>query len=143
MQPFVLRRGTGGGNDLNRLRTRADRIGVAHRVKFTGDFDEGDKADIYALGDVYAMPSRGEGFGFVFLEALASGLPVIGSRHDGGREALLNGKMGLLVDPSSPADVRQAILEQLGTPRAIPYALDTYSFDRFVSATHAIMNATR
>ncbi len=132
----------GGGNDLSRLRSRAERLGVAHRVRFTGDFDERDKADIYALADVYAMPSRGEGFGFVFLEALASGLPVIGSRHDGGREALLDGKMGLLVDPSSPGEVRQAILEQLGVPRTIPNALDTYSFDRFVTATHAIMNAT-
>ena len=132
----------GGGNDLSRLRTRAERLGVAHRVRFTGDFDERDKADIYALADVYAMPSRGEGFGFVFLEALASGLPVIGSRHDGGREALLGGELGLLVDPSSPGEVRQAILEQLDAQHKIPAALETFSYDRFVSATHAIMNAT-
>ncbi len=133
----------GGGDDLGHLRRKAKALGVAHRVRFSGPFDESDKAGIYALANVFVMPSRGEGFGFVFLEALASGLPVIGSRHDGGREALLGGKLGLLVDPSSPGELRQAILEQLEAPRTIPEALDVFSFERFVNSTHAIMNATR
>jgi phosphatidyl-myo-inositol dimannoside synthase len=133
----------GGGNDLDRLRAKAAKLGVADRVRFTGDFDERDKADIYALADVYAMPSRGEGFGFVFLEALASGLPVIGSRHDGGREALLDGRLGLLVDPSSCAELRHAIEEQLASPRAIPPLLNTFSFSGFAAAAHAIMDAVR
>ena len=48
---------------------------------------EADKADYFRLADVFAMPGRGEGFGFVFLEALACGVPAVGSRLDGSREA--------------------------------------------------------
>ena len=84
----------GGGDDIPRLREKAAILGVTERVRFIGDFEESEKADIYSLASVYVMPSRGEGFGFVFLEALASGLPAIGSRHDGGREALLGGELG-------------------------------------------------
>jgi phosphatidylinositol alpha-1,6-mannosyltransferase len=131
----------GGGNDISRLEARATELGVRHRVRLAGDFAEGDKADIYALADVYVMPSRGEGFGFVFLEALAAGLPVIASKHDGGREAVLGGELGLLVDPTSGAEIRAAILEQLDTRRRIPERLEHFSFDNFVMRTHAIMNA--
>jgi glycosyltransferase involved in cell wall biosynthesis len=133
----------GGGNDLDRLRAKAAKLGVAQRVRFTGDFDERDKADIYALADVYVMPSRGEGFGFVFLEALGSGLPVIGSRHDGGREALRDGRLGLLVDPSCCGELRQAIMEQIAAPKKIPALLESFSFDSFVATTHAIMGSVR
>ena len=45
------------------------------------------------------MPSRGEGFGIVLLEAAACGVPIVGSQVDGSREALLDGKLGHLVDP--------------------------------------------
>ena len=76
---------------------------------FTGIFAEEEKADLYSLADVYAMPSRGEGFGFVLLEAMASGVPVIASSHDGGREAIRDGQLGPLVDPSNPAEIRTAI----------------------------------
>ena len=57
------------------------------------------------------MPSRGEGFGFVFLEALACGIPALGSKVDGSREALLDGKMGILVDPSNPEEIKKGILD--------------------------------
>jgi phosphatidylinositol alpha-1,6-mannosyltransferase len=106
---------------------------VSGRVVFTGLFPEEDKPDLYALADVYVMPSRGEGFGYVFLEALASGAPVIGSRLDGGREALLDGKLGLLVDPSNPAEIERAIREVLeaGPSRSVPEGLGYYSFEKF------------
>jgi len=123
----------GGGNDFPRLQRKASDCGVAKRVVFTGLFPEKEKADLYALADVYVMPSRGEGFGYVFLEALASGVPAIGSRLDGGREALLDGELGLLVDPVNPAEIEQAIREVLAAapPRAIPEKLEHYSFARF------------
>lgn len=131
----------GGGSDLPRLRKLATSLGVGARVIFTGFFDERDKPDLYNLASAYVMPSRGEGFGFVFLEALASGLPVIASRHDGGREAVLNGELGLLVDPSSPGELRAAILESLSSPapRAIPSRLDFFSAENFERRVHAIV----
>ena len=67
------------------------------QVLFAGYVSEAEKADHYRLADVYVMPSSGEGFGIVYLEALACGVPVIGSRADGSREALLDEQLGILV----------------------------------------------
>jgi phosphatidyl-myo-inositol dimannoside synthase len=134
----------GGGNDLERLQRKAATLGVASRVRFTGLFDERDKPDLYNLADVYAMPSRGEGFGFVFLEALASGVPVVASKLDGGREALLGGQLGLLVDPTSPAEIRAALAETLARgERVIPSALEYFSFENFTRRVSAIVDALR
>ncbi len=141
LPPDVVYLIAGGGNDFIRLQQRALDLGVADRVIFTGLFSETDKADLYALADIYAMPSRGEGFGFVYLEALASGVPVIGSKHDGGREALLDGQLGLLVDPSNPAEIESAIKELLERPsREIPTLLEHFSFANFASRASEILD---
>jgi len=132
----------GGGTDAPRLRQRAHDLGVAGRVVFTGVFPEEEKCDLYNLADVYVMPSRAEGFGFVFLEAMASGLPVIASKHDGGRDALLEGRLGLLVDPSSPAEIRAAIVELLQRgQRGVPAALEHFSFANFKVRVAAIVDS--
>jgi glycosyltransferase involved in cell wall biosynthesis len=136
----------GGGGDRARLEQKTAQLGIADRVVFTGLFPEDEKIDLYSLADVYVMPSRGEGFGFVFLEALASGIPVIGSKHDGGREALLNGELGLLVDPSNIAEIEAAIRELLPPSaaerpeRAIAPRLEYFSFQNFVARTAAIVD---
>jgi phosphatidylinositol alpha-1,6-mannosyltransferase len=130
----------GGGNDFERLQRRAIDLGVVDRVRFTGLFPERDKPDLYALADVYVMPSRGEGFGFVFLEALACGIPVIGSKHDGGREALLDGELGLLVDPANRAEIAAAIRELLARPeRRVPPRLVHFSFTNFAARAGGIV----
>ena len=99
------------------------------------------QSGLAALADVYVMPSRGEGFGYVFLESLASGVPVIGSKLDGGREALLDGALGLLVDPSNPAEIERAIVEVLGDARReIPARLEHFSFERFSQRLDAIVD---
>ena len=133
----------GGGNDVPRLRQKAVNLGIAHRVVFTGLFPDHEKADLYNLADVYVMPSRGEGFGFVFLEALACGVPVIASRLDGGREAVRMGQLGHLVDPTSPAEIRTAIQDTLAAGRAksVPEGLDYFSYANFERRTHAIIDA--
>jgi glycosyltransferase involved in cell wall biosynthesis len=131
----------GGGNDRPRLEKKAARLGIAGRVVFTGLFPDQDKIDLYSLADVYVMPSRGEGFGFVFLEALASGVPTIGSKLDGGREALLQGELGLLVDPTNLTEIEAAIREALERPvRMVPDRLDHFSFRNFVARTAAIVD---
>lgn len=133
----------GGGTDAPRLRQRARDLGVAARVIFTGVFSEEEKCDLYNLADVYVMPSRAEGFGFVFLEAMASGLPVIASKYDGGRDALLDGRLGLLVDPSSPAEIRAAIMELLQSgQRRVPDALEYFSFTHFKRRLATIVDST-
>jgi glycosyltransferase involved in cell wall biosynthesis len=134
----------GGGNDLPRLKKKAEELGLAKRVIFTGLFPESEKRALYNLADVYVMPSRGEGFGFVLLEALACGVPAIGSRHDGGREALRGGQLGVLVDPASSADLRLAIRELLaGGEKRIPPGLEYFSFQNFTARVHAIISELR
>ncbi len=134
----------GGGNDFARLQEKAVRCGVGHRVIFTGLFPEEDKPDLYALADVYVMPSRGEGFGYVFLEALASGVPVIGSTLDGGKEALMDGELGTVIDASNPAELERAIVETLAAgKRGIPAGLEHFSFENFRRRLDAIVTATR
>jgi phosphatidylinositol alpha-1,6-mannosyltransferase len=131
----------GGGNDRARLEAKAARLGIADRVIFTGFFPDDEKCDLYALADVYVMPSRGEGFGRVFLEALASGVPVIGSKLDGGREALQHGQLGLLVDPTNTAEIEAAIRELLNRrQRVIPAGLESFSFENFVRNASAIVD---
>jgi phosphatidylinositol alpha-1,6-mannosyltransferase len=142
LPPDVVYVIAGGGNDALRLQEKAVTLGVADHVRFTGLFVEKEKADLYNLAGVYAMPSRGEGFGFVFLEAMASGVPAIASKHDGGREAVLNGDLGALVDPSNPAEIRTAIADALERPeRTIPQGLDYFAFERFTERVHAIVRA--
>jgi len=132
----------GGGNDFERLQKKAVDLSLTSRVIFTGLFDEGEKPDLYNLADVYVMPSRGEGFGFVFLEAMACGVPAIASKIDGGREALLGGELGLLVDPANPAEIRDAILYQLAHgKREIPAELAYFAFERFVERVSGIVDA--
>jgi len=122
----------GDGPDRKRLEEKAKRLGVVDYVVFSGYIPEEEKADHFRLADVYIMPSRGEGFGFVFLEALACGVPVIGSKADGSREALCGGEMGILVDPSNHKDIENGILTALRHPKGIiPEKLENFSFKNF------------
>jgi phosphatidylinositol alpha-1,6-mannosyltransferase len=130
----------GEGDDRPRLAAKARSLGVADRVIFTGFIPEAEKADHYRLADVFVMPGRGEGFGFVFLEALACGIPVVGSKLDGSREALREGALGVLVDPRRPDDILTGILQALQRPRGvIPAGLDYFSFENFEKRCHGIL----
>lgn len=117
----------GDGDDRERLKRKAEDLGVADRVRFTGFVSETEKIDLYNLADVYVMPSEGEGFGIVYLEAMACGVPVIGSVRDGSRDALRDGKLGLLVDPREPDQIIAAIRKALEMPRGRPTGLDFFS----------------
>src|SRR5262249_51211259 len=68
----------GDGNDRTRLRALAAEQGVADRVVFVGVLGQDHLTDAYRMADVFVMPSTGEGFGIVFLEAMACGTPALG-----------------------------------------------------------------
>jgi glycosyltransferase involved in cell wall biosynthesis len=108
----------GDGDDRSRLQAKATALGVAGSVVFTGHISEHEKIAHYNLADVFVMPSTGEGFGIVLIEAAACGVPVVGSRGDGSREALLEGRLGRLVDPVDQDELHAALSAALETGHA-------------------------
>jgi phosphatidylinositol alpha-1,6-mannosyltransferase len=85
--------------------------GLDSRVVFTGFIPDDQLEAHYRLGDLFIMPSKKEGFGIVFVEAMYFGLPVIAGNKDGSVEALLDGKMGILVDPDNDQELRDAVMK--------------------------------
>ncbi|MDB6108422.1 MAG: asnB [Pedosphaera sp.] len=131
----------GDGLDRPRLEQKAVKLGIKERVIFAGRISDAEKADHYRLADAYVMPSSGEGFGIVLLEAMACGIPVMASKLDGSREALRNGEMGILVDPKNSAEVHSGILETLRRPRGIvPEGMSHFSQGSYSKRCHAIMD---
>jgi glycosyltransferase involved in cell wall biosynthesis len=104
---FYLIVGTGG--DRVRAEQLAHDLGVADRVRFCGFVEDAELPEYYRLADAFVMPSRGEGFGIVFLEAMACGTPVLGGNRDGTVDALADGALGALVDPADDAAVASGI----------------------------------
>lgn len=136
--PDIAYLACGDGDDRRRLEQKAASLGVGERVVFAGTIPESRKADYYRLADAYVMPSHGEGFGIVILEALASGLPVMGSLADGTREALQEGALGELVEPSRPDEVLQGILRTLKRGKGIPEGAKQFSGEAFRARAVAI-----
>jgi len=114
----------GGGPHAATLRRLADDAGVAADVVFTGGLPAAELPSHYAMADVFAMPCRTrgagldvEGLGIVFLEASASGIPVIAGRSGGAPETVRDGETGLVVDGRDVGQIADAIVELLADRR--------------------------
>jgi phosphatidylinositol alpha-1,6-mannosyltransferase len=110
----------GGGPYLNNLRTRAVRTGLTDHVVLTGPVDFDQLPAHFAAGDVFAMPCRTrrlgmdvEGLGIVFLEASATGLPVVAGDSGGAPDAVQEGRTGFVVDGTNAVAVTDRIAELL------------------------------
>ena len=131
----------GNGSDRQRLEAKAMSLGVAERVVFTGYIPETEKADHYRLSDAYVMPGSGEGFGIVYLEAMACGIPVVASKVDGSREAVRDGELGILVDPANRDEIKAGILKALKEWRkGVPEGLSYFSYENFSYRVNEIIN---
>ncbi len=86
---------------------------LIEEVKLIGYLAEEELSTHFLLSDVFIMPSRGEGFGIVFIEAAAHGCQIIGGNIDGSTDALLNGELGQLVNPNSEEEIIKAIQKSL------------------------------
>jgi phosphatidylinositol alpha-1,6-mannosyltransferase len=111
----------GAGRDARRLERLAAEHGIAGRCTFLGRVPEADLADLYGCADVFAMLCRerwggleAEGYGIVFVEAAACGVPSVAGRSGGSHEAVVDGETGVVVDPGDAAGVCAALEELLG-----------------------------
>jgi glycosyltransferase involved in cell wall biosynthesis len=94
----------GTGNDAARLRRKA-----GDGIVFVGALSSGQLSAIYAAATFFAMPSTGEGFGLVFLEAMQSGLACLAA-PGAAEEIMQDGVSGVIVDPADPSEVAGAIV---------------------------------
>jgi phosphatidylinositol alpha-1,6-mannosyltransferase len=103
----------GDGDDRDRLETLAENTEMRAYVEFVGQVPSELLPDYFRLADLFVMPSTGEGFGIVFVEALASGLHVIGGNRDGSLDALGDGRLGWTIEPESEEELARAICAAL------------------------------
>lgn len=100
----------GRGDDQPRLAQLAADLGVSDRVVFAGFVPTEELMAHYRLADAYIMPSQ-EGFGIVYLEAMACGVPVLSGDDDGSADPLQDGKLGWRVPHRDPNAVAAACIE--------------------------------
>ena len=98
-----------------RIKNRISKYSIEDDVILTGFIDEKDIPAHFLLADVFVLPSKKEGFGIVFIEALACGLPVICGNADGSIDAIRNGDLGKAVDADNFDELETAISNVLDT----------------------------
>jgi glycosyltransferase involved in cell wall biosynthesis len=131
----------GKGEDRSRIEQLIAKLNLQDCVTLAGFVPDEQLCDYYNLCDVFAMPSKREGFGIVYLEAMACGKPCLGGDRDGAIDALCDGELGALVNPDDVESIAQTLIQILqGTyPNPLMYqpellrakVIDIYGFDRF------------
>jgi glycosyltransferase involved in cell wall biosynthesis len=111
-------------------------LGIEDQVQFIGYISDKELIDHYLVSDLFIMPSKGEGFGIVFIEAMACGLAVIGGNKDGSVDALKNGELGLLVDPDDLPSIEKAILASFSVVRTEKHLLQSKVIESFGFQTY-------
>lgn len=103
----------GRGDDVERLRAKAAALGLGRSVHFTGFVPDPALRALLRHSAVFAMPSRGEGFGLVYLQAMRAGVPCLGSRDDAAADVIVDGDTGLLVPHQDPDAIAGALVRLL------------------------------
>lgn len=106
----------GDGDDRPRLEAKAAALGLAGSVLFTGFVSEATLAELYRRSAALVLPSRGEGFGLVYLEAMRAGKPCLATRGSAAEEVVEDGVTALLVDPEDGEELAAALSRLLGEP---------------------------
>jgi len=146
--PGAVLRIAGGGDDRGRLEQKAAALGVRNQIVFTGALSDDDLAEEWARSTVFAMPSRDEGFGFVFVEAMRAGRPCIACRG-AASEILVSEETGLFVEPGDARQLRDALVRLLADrslaaemgARGRARFLDQFTVDRFRDRFAALVPA--
>jgi phosphatidylinositol alpha-1,6-mannosyltransferase len=141
----------GDGDGRRDLEALVAAQGQGEAVTFLGRRSDEDVLALYHSSAVFVMPSLKEGFGIVFIEAAACGLPVIAGNRDGSVDALADGALGQLIDPLSEAELVAALLDTL--PRQQPpfdhaaradlsaRAIERFGPPRFAQAVSGLMRS--
>jgi glycosyltransferase involved in cell wall biosynthesis len=129
----------GSGDDASRLKEKAASTGHGASILFTGQVSDKTLQSIYQRAAVFTMPSRAEGFGLVYLEAMKHRLPCIGSTQDAATEIIEDQITGFLIDQSDLSGLAQRIVTLLRNPSRRQEMGESghlrlqefFSFDRF------------
>ncbi len=124
-------------------------LGVSHAVRFRGRVDDRELERIYRDAHVMVMPSTGEGFGIVYLEAWKHGLPVVAGDRDAGSEVVADGVDGLCVNPASVDSIARALVDLLNHPdkaaamgrRGYQKVMERYTHAHFLRNLRQILQA--
>jgi phosphatidylinositol alpha-1,6-mannosyltransferase len=131
--------------EKNRLDKLVDELGLNEFVIFSGFILDEQIAAHYNLADIYIMPSKKEGFGIVFIEALYYGKPVIAGNKDGSVDALCNGKFGLLIDPDNQQEIIGAVQKMIDNKEQyLPdhdLLMQKFSYTSYKNNLKAIINS--
>lgn len=103
----------GDGDDRPRLEQLATERGVGDIVRFVGSVSDDELHRYLATSDVFVLPSRKEGFGIVFLEAMAYGTPVVAGAHGGSPEVVVDGETGYLVEHGDRGGLATVLVDLL------------------------------
>ena len=127
-QPDLVYLIAGEGDDRARLNEMATEKGVADHVRFLGHVARDDLPSLYRAADLFVLPSTGEGFGIVFLEAMACGTPALGLAIGGASDALGDGDLGYA---PAPQDLARVLREAVSAPIDDSARLSQRVQDRF------------
>ncbi|MBI2814374.1 MAG: glycosyltransferase family 4 protein [Opitutae bacterium] len=114
--PSAQLRIAGGGDDQPRLAEIAGSLGLAGAVQFAGTIDDNALKHEYSACDIFALPSRKEGFGLVYLEAMSYGKPCLAARA-GGAPEVVNSTVGALVEYGNTDQIAVAVADLVRHPR--------------------------
>ena len=103
----------GKGDDQPRIEKLISDLELQENITLTGFIPDSELCDHYNLCDIFAMPSKGEGFGIVYLEALACGKPTLAGNQDGSIDALCHGELGALINPDNVDSIAKTIIDIL------------------------------
>lgn len=106
----------GSGSDLEAIRQQAAASPARDRIEVRGFIGDTEVERVWAQTTVFAMPSRGEGFGLVYVEAMRHGVPVVASVHDAAPEINVEGETGYNVDLDRPTELPERVIHLLRNP---------------------------
>ena len=140
----------GKGEDRLRIEQMIQELQLENHVTLAGFVPDEELCDHYNLCDVFAMPSKREGFGIVYLEAMACGKPCLGGNQDGALDALDQGEIGVLVNPDDIDEIADALIQILEKkyPNPLLYqpeqlrqaVIDRFGFEAFQQRLHQYLD---